>query len=299
MGEISLSELKYPEKFSAFMDQLLNKKFGSTPIRPPNDRGRDSYIKDDDENFIIYQYKFYLTAKDFKKKDVEESLKTAVKNYGGKIKEWILCLPRKITSREEDFLQELSKKWNVKISFVGEAEIQNLINETDFPIENYLNSQLYRKSRKDVKFIKNTLLSKSKEPKEIKFEILGKVVDHLISSEKEELQEENFSLIGIEDKIKKNKLSPSFGDLLKLEMLKFPQIDLYLKSGAISSKDINKVLAVLKVKYLKFRNKFDNGDDIFVALIEEIVPNNCDEEEYEAYVAIVCYFFQACEVFEK
>ncbi len=299
MGEIILTELKYPDKFSSLMDQLLNKKLGTTPIRPPHDRGRDSYIKQENEKIKIYQYKFFKTAKDFNKKDVEESLDTAIKNYPNQIEEWILCLPREITSAEEDFLKNLEESRGIKISYIGESIIKNFIEETNFPIENYLESQLYKKNQKDLKEIKSILDKRNIKDKEIKFEILKKVVSHINSLEKSGEFSKGDMPIELKEKIKLNKLSNTFEDILKSEMTLFPQIDKYFRSGVISSSELNRLLVSLKMVYLKFKNKFENGDDIFVAMINEIIPDGCEDKECEAYITIVCYFFQSCEVFER
>ncbi len=299
MSEITLTELKYPDKFSAFMDQLLNKKFNSTPIRPPNDRGRDSYVRQINGDITIYQYKFFKTGKEFNKKDVKDSLETAIKNYDAKLKEWFLCIPREITSVEEDFLDELSKEKEIKILILGEAAIKNMIADTNFPIEDYLDSQLHKKSQKDIKKIKDMLTQASESSKEIKFEVMEKVVKHLISAEDSKSIKSDNLLVAIKDKINRNKLSSSFEDLLKLQMIKFPQVDKYLRSGAISQNEIVRLLTSLKMVYLKFKDKFETGDEIFSAMVNEVCPNGCTDQEYQAYIAIICYFFQSCEVFEK
>ena len=299
MSEISLTELKYPDKFSSFMDQLLNKKLNSTPIRPPNDRGRDSYIQKINGDITIYQYKFFKTAKEFNKKDVKESLETAIKNYGAKLKEWFLCIPREITSSEEDFLNELSKEKEIKIVVIGEATIKNMVSDTNFPIEDYLDSQLHKKNQKDIKKIKEILTLGSENSKEIKFEVMEKVVKHLMSSEDTKAIKSDNLLVAVKDKISRNKLSSSFEDILKLQMVKFPQVDKYLRSGAISQNEIVRLLTSLKMVYLKFKDKFETGDEIFSAMVNEVCPNGCNDQEYQAYIAIICYFFQSCEVFEK
>jgi hypothetical protein len=73
----------------------------------------------------------------------------------------------------------------------------------------------------------------------------------------------------------------------------------YLRSGILKRKDINRLVFSLKIVYLKFRTRYDNGDDIFEAMVDHIIPPDIDDEEYQAYCTLVCYFFHTCEVFEN
>ncbi|MGC1119989.1 MAG: ABC-three component system protein [Candidatus Methanofastidiosia archaeon] len=296
MTEINFAELKYPEKFSDFMNQLLNLKFGARAVRPPYDRGRDSYIIDDDGKITIYQYKYFLTAmKPNQRRDLEESLKTALKNYPDPV-EWMPCFPRDFTSGEENFLKELSKKYEINISWIGETEIKNWVYETNFPLDQYFNSHMHKKTDRKI----NEICNKLRETKQIRFETINKAVHDII--EMEEISEEEAEIelpTDIEKKIEKNKFSGTFGDILRMQMTRFSQIDSYLRSGALRRKDINGLIFSLKMVYLKFRNRYDNGDDIFEEMIDYIIPSNINDEEYQAYCTLVCYFFHTCEVFEN
>ena len=299
MVEISLSELKDADKFSRFMDQLLNKKFKSTPIRPPHDKGRDSYFLQTNNLLRIFQYKYFLTAMNStQKNNVKESLETAIKNFDGRIEEWILCLPREISSAEETFLTTLSNEKSIKISTLGEAEIKNIINETNFDVENYFESQIHKKNYQELETIKN-LIENSDPKKEMKFEILRKVVSHVISLQniKQDIPIEPAK--DIKEKMKINNLSKTFEEIFTLQMRKFPQIENFLISGAISSDEIDRMLTSLKMVYLKFKIKSKNGDDIFLNMVNEVLPINSNDEEHRAYITLICYFFHTCEVFEK
>jgi len=296
MTEINFAELKYPQKFSDFMNQLLNLKCGAKAVRPPYDKGRDSYIIDDDGKITIYQYKYFLKAmKSAQKKNLEESLKTALKNYPDLV-EWIPCFPRDFTSSEEDFLNQLSKKYKVKISWIGETEIRNWVHETNFPLDQYFDSHMHKKTDRKINEIHNKL----RETKQIRFETINKVVNDIIGMEEVSEEEAEIELpTGIEKKIEKNKFSSTFEDILRMQMGKFSQIDSYLRSGVLKRKDINKLIFSLKMVYLKFKSKYDNGDDIFEAMIDCIIPPDINDEEYQAYCTLVCYFFHTCEVFEN
>ena len=200
MTEINLTELKYPQKFSNFMNQLLNLKFGAKAVRPPHDRGRDSYIIDDNGRIIVYQYKYFLKAMNStQKRDLEESLETALRNYP-ELSEWIPCFPRDFTSGEENFLEELSRKYEIKISWVGETEIKNWVNETDFPLDQYFDSYMHKKTDRKINEIHNRL----RETKQIRFETINKVVNDIIVMEEPSEEEAEIELpTDIEVKIEK------------------------------------------------------------------------------------------------
>ena len=296
MTEINFTELKYPQKFSDFMNQLLNMKFGAKAVKPPHDRGRDSYIIDDNGKITIYQYKYFLTAmKPNQRRNLEESLKTALSNYPD-LSEWIPCFPRDFTSSEEDFLKELRKKYTIKISWVGETEIKNWVHETNFPLDQYFDSHMHKKTDRKI----NEIYNKLGEIKQIRFETINKAVHDIIKMEEVSEEEAEIELpTDIAEKIEKNKFSSTFEDILRMQMTRFSQIDSYLRSGVLKRKDINRLIFSLKMVYLKFKNRYDSGDDIFEAMTDYIIPRDINDEEYQAYCTLVCYFFHTCEVFEN
>jgi len=296
MTEINFTELKYPQKFSDFMNQLLNMKFGAKAVKPPHDRGRDSYIIDDNGKITIYQYKYFLTAmKPNQRRNLEESLKTALSNYPD-LSEWIPCFPRDFTSSEEDFLKELRKKYTIKISWIGETEIKNWVHETNFPLDQYFDSHMHKKTDRKI----NEIYNKLREIKQIRFETIDKAVHDIIRMEEVSEEEAEIELpTDIAEKIEKNKFSSTFEDILRMQMTRFSQIDSYLRSGVLKRKDINRLIFSLKMVYLKFKNRYGSGDDIFEAMTDYIIPRDINDEEYQAYCTLVCYFFHTCEVFEN
>lgn len=296
MAEINFGELKDPQKFERFMNQLLNLKFGAEAVRPPYDRGRDSYVIDDNGNLIIFQYKFFQIAMNSaQRRELEDSLKTALENYSN-LYLWKPCFPREFTSGEEDFLKKLSEKYNIKISRVGAAQIKNWVHETNFPLDQYFDSQMYKKTDRKI----NEMQDRLRRGKEIRFETINKVIKDIIKMEQEGEYEIKTELPDdIKEKIIKNKLSDTFEEVLRMQMTKFSQIDSYLESGLLKRQEIDNLLFSLKMTYLKFKNRYDNGDDIFMAMIDHILPSGIDDEHYQAYCALLCYFFHTCEVFEK
>lgn len=242
MTEINFTELKYHQKFSDFMNQLLNIKFGAKAVKPPHDRGRDSYIIDDGK-ITIYQYKYFLTAMNpNQRRNLEESLKTALKNYPD-LSEWIPCFPRDFTSGEEDFLNQLSEKYKIKISWVGETEIKNWVHETDFPLDQYFDSHMHKKTDHKINEIHNKL----RETKQIRFETIDKAVHDIIGMEEVGEEVEIELPTDIAEKIEKNRFSSTFEDILRMQMTRFSQIDNYLRSGVLKRKDINRLIFSLRI----------------------------------------------------
>ena len=190
-------------------------------------------------------------------------------------------------------LKELSKKYKINISWVGETEIKTWVQETNFPLDQYFDSHMHKKTDRKINEIHNKLGTK-----QIRFETINKVVHDIIKMEDVGEEAEIELPTDIEKKIEKNKFSSTFEDILRMQMGKFSQIDSYLRSGALKRKDINRLIFSLKMVYLKFR-KYDNGDNIFEAMIDYIIPPHIDDEEYQAYCTLVCYFFHTCEVFEN
>lgn len=297
MTEINFRELMDQEQFSRLMNQLLNKKFGARAIRPPNDMGRDSYIVGENEIAEeIFQYKFFFgSLKSAQKRDIENSLKRALECFPD-CKRWTLCLPQEISSKEEDWLFSLKKKYgNAEIDYAGESDIKNWINDTNFPAYNFFPSLIGDKLLSEMKKIKHLCESE----KELKLETINKMINYILSSQITGAKEKIEIPAEIDKKIKKNDLSETFKEILKIEVAKFPQIEEYLKSGVLKDFEVNNLLTTLKFIYMEQRTDSKNGDEIFFRMLKKICPNNASEDEIAACASIICYFFTACEVFEK
>lgn len=297
MTEINFRELMDQEQFSRLMNQLLNKKFGARAIRPPNDMGRDSYVVGENEIAEeIFQYKFFFgSLKSAQKRDIENSLKRALECFPD-CKRWTLCLPQEISSKEEDWLFSLKKKYgNAEIDYAGESDIKNWINDTNFPAYNFFPSLIGDKLLSEMKKIKHLCESE----KELKLETINKMINYILSNQITGAKEKIEIPAEIDKKIKKNDLSETFKEILKIEVAKFPQIEEYLKSGVLKDFEVNNLLTTLKFIYMEQRTDSKNGDEIFFRMLKKICPNNASEDEIAACASIICYFFTACEVFEK
>lgn len=137
---------------------------------------------------------------------------------------------------------------------------------------------------------------------QIKFPIISAIIKHINSSNEKVLSsKKDNSIININDKIKKNKLSNDFKKLLLKDTrrTKIFQISEYFKSGLISSKEIENVSDTIFQKYLKIKILEKNSDLIFYKLVEECCPNISNEEMNTGTISLLGYFFQTCEIFEK
>ena len=144
------------------------------------------------------------------------------------------------------------------------------------------------------------IYDKVKDSRQISFETIDKVVKSIIEMKVDRKKEERIELpADIKEKMKENRLSSKFEDILQIHMTKFSQIEKYLRSGVLRKQEIDNLELSLKMVYLRFKNKYDNGDDIFVAMIDYITPPNVSEKEYQGYCALICYFFHTCGVFEN
>jgi len=138
--------------------------------------------------------------------------------------------------------------------------------------------------------------------KQLKFPMITQIIKHINSSdEKIKHKINDDSIIGIQDKIEKNNLSPNFKKILLRDTrrTKITQISKYFKSGLISSKDIDNVSDIIFQKYSRIKLSETNSDQIFHKLVEECCPNTSDEEMNFGTISLLGYFFQTCEIFEK
>ena len=137
---------------------------------------------------------------------------------------------------------------------------------------------------------------------QLKFPIITEIITH-INSSKEGVNkgDKDDSIIGIQEKIKKNNLSEDFKKLLLKDTrrTKISQIGEYFKSGLISSKEIENVSDTIFQKYSRIKINEQNADMIFHKLVEECCPDTSNEEMNSGTISLLGYFFQTCEIFEK
>lgn len=110
----------------------------------------------------------------------------------------------------------------------------------------------------------------------------------------------DFALLGIGAKIKKNRLSGKTEKLLGLGYQSLSQVDDYIQSQ--SSFDTS-YPERLKSGFISLYNEIAKskmkGDALLLALKERIVSNRTDTLLHAAALAVILYYFEKCEIFEK
>ncbi|MDQ1255143.1 MAG: hypothetical protein QG646_4422, partial [Euryarchaeota archaeon] len=109
---------------------------------------------------------------------------------------------------------------------------------------------------------------------------------------------ENITIIPPEEKIKKNNLSFEVGNLITMGMLQSKLVKDYLNRNP----DIEfseRLRAGFVIKYQKLVSDGFESDGLFYELFHFATNNSLDPGTRAAGLAVLTYFFQICEVFEK
>lgn len=109
---------------------------------------------------------------------------------------------------------------------------------------------------------------------------------------------ENITVIPPEEKIKKNHLSVGVGNLITMGMLQSKLVKDYLNRNP----DIEfseRLRAGFVIKYQKLVSAGFEGDGLFYELFRFAANNSLEPGMRAAGLAVLTYFFQICEVFEK
>jgi len=138
--------------------------------------------------------------------------------------------------------------------------------------------------------------SRKKEEINITFAELEVITKFLVSTNAQE--EEEITLVPPKEKIKKNQLTPPIEEYLKIGMLKSKLVAQYIEKQP--DVDFGERLKKGFVdKYLELKASVMNGDELFLELFEFASNNSSDFRKQAAALAILTYFFETCEVFEK
>ncbi len=257
------------------------------------DGGKDAVLCFYDGQDIVFHFSM---RKDWERKLNEDGQK--VKELDRDYNEFVFVTNRLISGIKKD---------NVKLTFESEylmkleifdqerlrVELDN--NRKDLRMK-YLSIPESDDTSKKIDEMHEIL---QKMGKNLNFKILNKVIKEIIAINETKTEPLSKGLsIDIKKKLEINKFSTRFENFLIEQMPKFSEIDEFLRTGLVSGKEIEKMVSVLKLLYMKYRDPKKNGDEIFFAIHEELIPSQCTEEEYIAYSTLLCYFFQSCEVFE-
>ena len=257
------------------------------------DGGKDAILCFYDNQKIVFHFSM---RKDWEKKLNED--KDTVKGLDTKYDEFVFVSNRLIPGIKKDNLKLSFKSDSMLLEIFDQERIRvELDNNRKDLREKYLGIPESDDTSNKVDEIHNIL---QKQGKKLDFKIINIVIRKIITINDESIKPLAITIpIDIQEKLELNKFSSWFDELLKDQMHRFNEIDEFLRSGVINGKMIEKMVTLLKIIYMKQRSPEKNGDQIFLAMLDELIPTQCTEDEYLAYVTLLCYFFQACEVFES
>lgn len=110
--------------------------------------------------------------------------------------------------------------------------------------------------------------------------------------------EDTIKIISPKDKIKKNQLSKSIEEYIKIGMLKSKLVAQYIAQHP-DIKFGERLKKGFVDKYLELRQASKQGDEIFLDLFEFASNSSPAFKIQAAALAVLTYFFETCEVFEK
>lgn len=134
---------------------------------------------------------------------------------------------------------------------------------------------------------------------QVGFSELEPVIKHLISSP-EFNPVEDYRLISIKEKLKKNKLSDRVEHEMSLGLLKVNEVRDYIQ--VISKADplfSERLVSAFVKKYKELKTQDRSSDDIFYSLRAYAEGPNPNYSIRAASLSVITYLFECCEVFEK
>jgi hypothetical protein len=110
----------------------------------------------------------------------------------------------------------------------------------------------------------------------------------------------DFQLIKISEKVKKNDLSQSSEKLLKLGYQSLNDVENYIQGCAsFDTSYPERLKSGFIVLYNEIYKMSLRGDSLLLSLKERIVSNRTDTLLHSAALAVILYYFEKCEIFEK
>jgi len=110
---------------------------------------------------------------------------------------------------------------------------------------------------------------------------------------------ESFVVITPKDKIKKNQLSAGTEALITMGITQATQVRNYI-SNCIDSDFGERLKNEFVIKYLQLKNDENlSGDELFYGLLDFASQGFTEFKEKAAGLAVLVYFFEACDIFEK
>jgi hypothetical protein len=165
--------------------------------------------------------------------------------------------------------------------------------EVDQDEKFYTIEKLLEMKEKHEKWVSQNL---RKEEINITFVELEIITIFLTSTNLE--QEEEITVVPLKEKIRKNELTSEIEDYIKIGMLKVQLVKKYIDKNL----DINfgeRLKQGFVDKYLALKKTGIKGDELFLDLFDFASNSSEDFKNRAAGLAVLTYFFEACEVFEK
>lgn len=111
---------------------------------------------------------------------------------------------------------------------------------------------------------------------------------------------ESYTLLAVTDKIKKNKLSDYVASLLEIGIAKAPEVAYFVNQMEVLSTGFSECLRTgFITNYQNLWSKSYREDALFQAMFDYASQNSKDSRRQAAGLAVLAYYFELCEVFEK
>ena len=111
---------------------------------------------------------------------------------------------------------------------------------------------------------------------------------------------EDFDVIALEDKIRRNSLSAPSENLIRMGLGVANDVKSFVEQEAMIDSDFPlRLKGGFQTQYLELRKLNLAGDDLFEGMCEFAQRGLRKPQETSASIAVVVYLFEACEIFEK
>jgi len=166
-----------------------------------------------------------------------------------------------------------------------------------------LENEFMKLSKDDMIAVLESVIPHAEELQDIDYGILSSILQHVVDNNKS-LSISSLPDIDIDKKIEFNCISKYVAILLNVGSFQQGTIrDYFFRNGIFTRADIRDRLAALykkaKEKVLEYKIiDIAHGDQIFFAILDEIVPSKTRAVQ-DAAIALMAFFFETCDIFEE
>ncbi len=206
-------------------------------------------------------------------------------------------------------IQALEEQRLEIIKLLNDCET-NLITESDPQIQHKLEKQITHCKERLNACQEEIQLTQSQQNlqqaidntlPEVTFEDLDFVITALLNLQiPASASSDDFSLTDPPGKMSKNELTQSVRGMLVAGLAQAREVNYFIQSIAkMSFPNVpEKLVATLRMEYLRLKHQGVKGDKLFMDMYDFVSRQNPDPRRKIAGLAVLCYFFQTCEVFE-